>query len=75
MEQQPEQPKKTAREIYSQEVLVDLLLKAKFVNVLNTDVEVAIHNDRMELIQEFISGDGEKYLRFINELARMILSL
>lgn len=75
MEEENEQPKKTAREIYSQEVLVDLLLKAKFVNVLNTDVEVAIHNDRMELIQEFISGDGEKYLRFINELARIILSL
>ena len=70
-----EQPEKTVRDIYSQDVLVDLLLKAKFVNVLNTSEEVAIHNDRMLLIQQFIDGDSEKFQKFLNETARIILSL
>ena len=70
-----EQPEKTVRDIYSQDVLVDLLLKAKFVNVLNTSEEVAIHNDRMLLIQQFIDGDSEKFQKFLNETARLILSL
>ena len=70
-----EQPAKTVKDIYTQDVLVDLLLKAKFVNVLNTSEEVAIHNDRMLLIQQFIDGDSEKFQKFLNETARLILSL
>ena len=75
MTEETEQPKKTVRDIYSQDVLIDLLLGAKFVNELKTPDEVAIHNDRMRLIQKFIGTDGEKYLRFLNETARTILSL
>lgn len=74
-EQPTEQPKKTVREIYSQEAMVDLLISAKFVNELKTADEVAIHNDRMRLIQEFIGGDGDKYQKFLNEMASLIVSL
>jgi len=75
MVEEKEQPKKTVREIYSQEALFDLLLKAKFVNELTTADEVAIHNDRMRLIQQYIGNDGEKYTRFLNEISRIILTL
>ena len=74
-EEKPEQTKKNVRDLYSQETLVDLLVGAKFVNELTTSDEVAIHNDRMRLIQQFIAGDGEKYRRFLDEMARTILSL
>ena len=75
MTEEQEQPAKAVRDIYSQDVLIDLLLGAKYINELKTPDEVAIHNDRMRLIQQFIGTDGEKYLKFLNETARLILSL
>lgn len=73
--QPKEQPKKTVRDIYSQETIADLLVGSGFVNELKSPDEVAVHNDRMRLIQKFIGGDGEKYLKFLNEVARLIVSL
>ena len=67
--------KKTVKDIYTQDVLVDLLLSAKFVNELTTPEEIAIHNDRMRLIQQFIGKEpdsGDKYLRFLKTMATTI---
>jgi len=74
-EKENEQPQKKMRDIYSRDVLVDLLLRARFVDVLKTEKHVATHNFLMEIIQEAIGKDGEKYIKFLSGIAMQILSL
>lgn len=69
-----EQPKKTAKDIFSHESLELLLMEAKFGHELKTPDEVAVHNDRMRIIRGVI-GDDEKMHKFVREVVSVIFSV
>lgn len=53
MEEEPKQPKKTAKDIYSPEAIEMLLMKANFGHFLVNEFDITAHNFVVSIIQEF----------------------